>query len=108
MIAQLSNSSKVHRLHVNKTTDLNTQLSVVVEESGTYQVTIFPIRGDRGIVDSNVEYSGQVTVSNFAMPGTTMSSIILDNNERITTVGGDDSCSNDNLFLMIIAGMISI
>ena len=108
MIAQLSNSSEVHRLHVNKTTDLNTQLSVVVEESGTYQVTIFPIKGDRGIVGSNVEYSGQVTVSNFTMPWTTMSSIIPDDNERIITVGGNDSCSNGNLFLIVITGMISV
>ena len=64
MIAQLSNLTEVHRLYANKTTDCQTPASVVVEENGMYQVTIFAIRGRRGIVDSHVEYSRQITVDN--------------------------------------------
>ena len=63
MIAQLSNSSEVHKLYTNKTTDRQAPASVEVEESGTYQVTILAIRGERGILDSTVEYSELLTVS---------------------------------------------
>ena len=54
MVAQLSSSSQVY---TNKTTDHQTPASVEVEESGMYQVTIFAIRGERGILDSTVEYN---------------------------------------------------
>ncbi len=63
MIAQLSNSSEVHRLYANKTTDRQTLASVVVEENGLYQVTIFAIREGSGIVDSSVEYSMSLMVN---------------------------------------------
>ncbi len=62
-IAQLNNSSEVHRLYASKTTDVQTSASVVVEENGLYQVTIFPIRGGSGIVDSRVEFVGHITVN---------------------------------------------
>ena len=55
VIAQLSNSSKVHRLDVNKTTDRQTPVTVLVEEDGQYLVTIFAIGEQRGILDSNIE-----------------------------------------------------
>ena len=64
MIAQLSNFSEVQRLYVNKTTDRQTPVSVLVEESGLYQVTVFAIRGRRGIVGSNVEFTAELAVSN--------------------------------------------
>ena len=54
-------------LHTNKTTDRQPPASVEVEESGTYQVTIFAIRGEKGIMDSTVEYSEQLVV-NVASP----------------------------------------
>ena len=50
------------KLHTNKTTDRQTPASVEVEGSGTYQVTIFAIRGERGILNSNVEYSELLVV----------------------------------------------
>ena len=61
MIAQSSNSSEVHKLHVNQSIDLQTPVTVKVEESGMYQVTIFAIREGTGIV-SYVGHKGHVQV----------------------------------------------
>ncbi len=63
MIAQLSNYSEVHRLYASKTIDRQTSASVVVEESGLYRVTIFPIREGTGITNSSVEFITQLAVS---------------------------------------------
>ena len=60
MIAQSSNSSEVHKLHVNQSIDLQTPVTVELEESGTYQVAIFAIREGTGIVGSYVGYTGHV------------------------------------------------
>ena len=68
MIAQLSNSSAVHKLYTNKTTDHQALASVEVEESGTYQVTIFAIRGETGILDSTVQHSVAVVTSASNLP----------------------------------------
>ena len=40
MIVQSSNSSEVHKLHVNQNVDLQTPVAVEVDEGGVYQVTI--------------------------------------------------------------------
>ena len=64
VIAQLSNISEVQRLYVNKTTDQQAPVSVLVEEDGMYLVTIFAIREERGIVDSNVEHRVELYVVN--------------------------------------------
>ena len=53
MIAQLNSSSEVHILHVNQSMNLQTPVTVEVE-SGIYQVTIFAIREETGIIDSYV------------------------------------------------------
>ena len=53
MIAQFS--SEVHILHISQSMDLETPVTVEVEESGVYQVTIFAIREGTGIVDSYME-----------------------------------------------------
>ena len=50
MIAQLDSSKEVHKLHINQSMDLQTPVTVEVEESGVYQVTIFAIREGTGIV----------------------------------------------------------
>ena len=42
----------------------HTTATVEVEETGVYQVSIFPLREGTGILDSNVEYTQQVTISN--------------------------------------------
>ena len=64
MIAQLSDSSEVHKLHINQSMDLQTPVTVEVEESGVYQVTIILIIEDAGIVGSGVrvEYAEEVMV----------------------------------------------
>ena len=45
MIAQLSNSSEVHKLHVNQNMDLQTPVTVEVEESGVVFAQLYPIGG---------------------------------------------------------------
>ena len=62
MIAQLNKSSEVHKLHINQSMDLQTPVTVEVEERGKYQVAIFTIREGTGIVDSFVGYTGHVQV----------------------------------------------
>ncbi len=85
MIAQLSNSSEVHRLYASKTTDRQTSASVVVEENGLYRVIIFAIREGRGIVDSHVEFMDHITVNNVRVPITTAANAIT--TTAITTLG---------------------
>ena len=48
MIAQSSNSSEVHKLHVSQSMDLQTPVTVEVEESGVYQVAVIPVTGTIG------------------------------------------------------------
>ena len=62
MIAQLNDSSVVHKLHINQSMDLQTPVTVKVEESGMYQVAFFAIREGAGIVGSSyVEYTVDMT-----------------------------------------------
>ena len=60
MIAQLSD--EVHKLYINQSMDLQTPVTVEVEESGVYLITIIPITKEAGIVGSGVEYVGEVMV----------------------------------------------
>lgn len=60
--AQLRNFSEAGKLYVNHTTSHQTQASVEVEESGMYLVNIFAIRGERGLLDSTVEFREQLWV----------------------------------------------
>ena len=62
VIAQLSEPSEVHKLYTNQSTAPLTPVTVLVERDGVYQVTIFAIRGGRGILDSDVMYTQQVMV----------------------------------------------
>ena len=55
MIAQLNDSSEVHKLHISQSTDLQTPVTVEVEEDGMYQVAVFAI--SKGIVGSYVGYT---------------------------------------------------
>ena len=66
MIAQLNNSSEVHKLHISQSTDLQTPVTVEVEESGMYQVAIFAIREGTGIVGSR-SYVGYTAVSDIQL-----------------------------------------
>ena len=60
MIAQSSNSTEVHKLHVSQSMDLQTPVTVEVEESGVYQVAIFPVTGTIGL---NVVCTEEVMVN---------------------------------------------
>ena len=84
MIAQSSNSSQVHVLYNNQSTDLQTPVTVEVEESGTYQVTIFSMREGTGIVGSYVGYTGQVQV----MVGDIIASYTTDSTGTSTNTKG--------------------
>ena len=56
MIVHRNASSKMYELYTDKAVNRQVLASVEVEESGMYQVTIFAIKGERGILNSNVEY----------------------------------------------------
>ena len=62
MIAQQSNSNEIHKLHTGRTADDQMIVSIQVDDMGMYKITIFAIEGERGIIDSNIVYSGQWTV----------------------------------------------
>ena len=59
IIVQLNNVTEVHKLHINSTTKHLSPGPVIVrvEENGTYQVDIFPILSDRGIMNTIMAYS---------------------------------------------------
>ena len=62
MIVQSAHFCEVHKLHVNQSMDFQTPVTVEVEESGVYQVTILGILGSNG---THVEYvkSTPITIS---------------------------------------------
>ena len=59
MIVQLNNIDEVNKLLINRTTEhLSTGPVIVqVEENGTYHISIFPVMGERGILDTTIAYS---------------------------------------------------
>ena len=65
IIVQLNNVDEVHKLLVNCTTELlfPGPVTVRVKESRTYHVTIFPIKGEKGILDANIVYSEVLPVT---------------------------------------------
>ena len=65
IIVQLNNADEVHKLYINGTTEHLSpgSVTVQVEENGTYHVAIFPIMGERGIVDTTIVYSQEISVS---------------------------------------------
>ena len=65
IIVQLNNIDEVHKLHINGTTQHLSPgpVTVQVEESGTYHVAIFPVMGERGIVNTSMEHSKEFFVN---------------------------------------------
>ena len=59
MIVQLNNIDEVHKLYVNGTNEHQSPGPVIVrvEENEKYQVAIFPILSNRGIVNTTMAYS---------------------------------------------------
>ena len=68
MIVQSANFSEVHKLHVNQSMDLQTPVTVEMEESGVYQVTILGILGSNG---THVEYVKSTPITITTCPTTT-------------------------------------
>ena len=64
----MSEPSEVHKFYTNQSTAPLTPVTVLVERDGLYQVTIFAIRGGRGILDSDVVYTQQVMVEQVTTP----------------------------------------
>ena len=65
IIVQLNNVDEVHKILINSTTEHLSPgpVTVEVEENGTYHVAIFPIMGERGIVDTTIAYSQVLSVT---------------------------------------------
>ena len=53
----------VHKVHINQSTDLHTSVTIPVEKSGEYQVSIFAIREGIGILDSDLLHIERVTLT---------------------------------------------
>ena len=69
MIVQTNKMDEVRRLWINSTSDSSIPVTVQVDRSGQYKVTIFTI-GDMVILDSTGEYTAQVEVSDIPLPTT--------------------------------------
>lgn len=50
--------------YINQSSGNETTASVTVEETGQFHITIFAIREETGILDSNIEYRGEVKLFN--------------------------------------------
>ena len=63
MFVQLNNVADVHKLLINSTTEHLSpgRVTVQVNKSGTYHVTIFPIRIDMGIADTIIAHSQELS-----------------------------------------------
>jgi hypothetical protein len=81
VIVQLNDFSKMHKLYVNQSNDLQSEVIVPVEEPGEHYVSIFAFASEMGIVDSSVIYEELVYVGDTMSVGTT--------SVGDTTSGGD-------------------
>ena len=72
MTAQLADPREVRKIYANQTTNNQTTTSILVKENGIYHVTIFAISRGIGILNSNIEYSGQLTVYSITQETTTI------------------------------------
>ena len=53
----------LNEVYINHTVNHQSAVTLDVERSGFYQVSIFPIIGGNGIANSNVEYTNIVVVT---------------------------------------------
>ena len=56
----IQNINRVDKLNVAEVTDRLTPVTIHLEDFGVYQITIFPIRRDEGIIDSDIGYMQKV------------------------------------------------
>ena len=62
MIVRSNELEEVDTLLIGRTNDLFTPVTIEVEENKTYFITIFPIKGERGIIDSLVVYTTEISL----------------------------------------------
>jgi hypothetical protein len=80
VIAQMSDAGEIYKLYINTTMDLQTTITIAVEMAGDYEVSIFAIEGERGILDSIVAYRRAVTVTRIMSAMDTTTSFGIGNN----------------------------
>ena len=66
VVAQMSNFSEVHKIYTGKASGRQDSVAVRVGDNGEYQVSVLAVRGETGILNSNVEYQGRITVMELA------------------------------------------
>ena len=62
VIAQSANSDLFGKLYAGHTLECQTSVVVEVEQNGEFLVSVIPVLGETGIVNSSVEYSEVVVV----------------------------------------------
>ena len=87
VVVQRDSISKARTLLVNNTQPGQAlgPVTVEVEEGGVYQVTVFAIRGEMGIVGSAVEYSTQIEI--LTDEYSTQTAVPASENKKETTPG---------------------
>ena len=65
VIAQPTNFDGFGKLYANYTSEGQTSVVVEVEQNGKFLVSVIPVLGETGIVNSSVEYTEVVIVGNF-------------------------------------------
>ena len=65
VIAQPTNFAGLGKLYANYTSEGQTSVVFEVEQNGEFLVSVIPVLGETGIVNSSVEYTEVVIVDNF-------------------------------------------
>ena len=65
VITQPTNFDGLGKLYPNYTSESQTSAIVEVEQNGEFLVSVIPVLGETGIVNSSVEYTEVVIVDNF-------------------------------------------
>ena len=100
VVVQRDSISKARTLLINSTQPGQAlgPVTVEVEEGGVYQVTVFAIRGEVGIVGSAVEYTTQIEILADEYSSTQIAA--EDNKEATGSAAGEyvmDLCRDQNL-----------
>ena len=61
----------VGTLYTNHSSDPQATVTVQVERTGMHHVSVFPVLGERGILDTSAEYKEEVMVEDMPYQGTT-------------------------------------
>ena len=71
VIAQPTDFDQLGKLYAGHTLECQTSAIVEVEQNGEFLVSVIPVLGDTGIVNSSVEYSEVVVVEDLLAATTT-------------------------------------